>query len=338
MYADTVDEVKSNNIYERVKDIIEIVNECSLEGIDVGITNKKGKWNETIDNGRLYLECRSGSRYKNGFYVHRVGEELLSNRRNSRSFLVSDLKSPIVDNELDYKTYRYILDNIDEFESQFYDNLERIADSPITELLEDDIKAGHKMNESLTEDLKYGQTKYEELVGKIREYWDAPAIDNICDLMKDIDEQAAYDIVYKCAEFLEEHADEAIEDSQKYPVEKPKAYDSTFVSAEDKQPKKDLLTEEGKIEESVVMNEEAKVISSLEDYTPWGGASETWDRISDEGKIEELDNLLEDVYPDGIGLTELNDLLWFEQDWIFEQLAITESDEDEEEEDTSDEE
>lgn len=178
----------------------------------------------------------------------------------------------------------------------------------------------------LTEDLKYGQTKYEELVGKIREYWDAPAIDNLCDVMKDIDEQAAYDIVYKCAEFLEEHADEAIEDSQKYPVEKPKAYDSGFVSAEDKQPKKDLLTEEEKIEESVVMNEEAKVISSLEDYTPWSGAVETWDRISDEGKIEELDNLLEDLYPDGIGLTELNDLLRYEQDWVYEELGISEED------------
>jgi hypothetical protein len=255
----------------------------------------------------------------------------------------------------------------------------------------------------LTEDLKYGQTKYEELVGKIREYWDAPAIDNLCDVMKDIDEQAAYDIVYKCAEFLEEHADEAIEDSQKYPIEKPKAYDSTFVSAEDKQPKKDLLTEnigfdkvlpivkdwftylgdedceniaqafaigmeDGKdcfeilnslakdysfevaefegicpeiekltgLNESVVMNEEAKIITSLEDYIPWGGAAETWDRISDEGKIEELDNLLEDAYPDGISLTELNDLLWFEQDWIFEELNIAEDEE--EEEDSSDEE
>lgn len=185
-------------------------------------------------------------------------------------------------------------------------------------------------NESLTEDLKYGQTKYEELVGKIREYWDAPAIDNLCDLMKDIDEQAAYDIVYKCAEFLEEHADEAIEDSQKYPIEKPKAKDSTFVSAEDKQPKKDLLTEKDKVDESVVMNEEAKIITSLDDYVPWAGAVDTWERISDEGKVEELDNLLENAYPEGISLGDLNDLLWFEQDWVFEELGIAEDEEEEE--------
>lgn len=194
---------------------------------------------------------------------------------------------------------------------------------------EDDIKSGHKMNESLTEDLKYGQTKYEELVGKIREYWDAPAIDNLCDLMKDIDEQAAYDLIYKCAEFLEEHADEAIEDSQKYPIEKPKAKDSTFVSAKDKQPKKYLLTEKDKVDESVIMNEEAKIITSLEDYVPWGGAADTWDRISDEDKIEELDNLLENAYPEGISLTDLNDLLWFEQDWVFEELGIVEDEDDE---------
>lgn len=186
---------------------------------------------------------------------------------------------------------------------------------------------GEAKNESLTEDLKYGQTKYEELVGKIREYWDAPAIDNLCELMKDIDEQAAYDLVYKCAEFLEEHADEAIEDSQKYPIEKPKAKDSTFVSAKDKQPKKDLLTEKDKVDESVVMNEEAKIISDLWSFEPWSGAEETLDKIKDANLMDELDSLLEDMYPDGITETELNDLLRFDDEWILETLGIAESEE-----------
>ena len=64
--------------------------------------------------------------------------------------------------------------------------------------------------------------------------------------------------------------------------------------------------------------------------TSWCGAVDTANRISEEGKEDEFCNLIEECYPDGIGRTELNDLLWFEEDWIFEMLGIKD-DEDEEE-------
>jgi hypothetical protein len=32
---------------------------------------------------------------------------------------------------------------------------------------------------------------------------------------------------------------------------------------------------------------------------------------------------MEDLYPDGLSETQLNDILWFEEDWIFEMLGIT---------------
>ena len=70
------------------------------------------------------------------------------------------------------------------------------------------------------------------------------------------------------------------------------------------------------------MNEEAKLISSLDEYTPWSGAVETWDKIVEEDKVDALDGLLEEMYPEGLTVTQLNDILWFESDFIFDNLGI----------------
>ena len=84
--------------------------------------------------------------------------------------------------------------------------------------------------------------------------------------------------------------------------------------------------------------QETKISYDLLDgtYHPWSGAVDTWNTIEDNGLLEDLDALLEDLYPDGLSETELNDLLWFDSDWIFEQLGISE-DEDEDDEDDEDE-
>ena len=49
--------------------------------------------------------------------------------------------------------------------------------------------------------------------------------------------------------------------------------------------------------------------------------------------MDELDSLLEDMYPDGITETELNDLLRFDDEWVLEALGISTSEEDEDAED-----
>ena len=41
--------------------------------------------------------------------------------------------------------------------------------------------------------------------------------------------------------------------------------------------------------------------------------------------------LIEELHPDGLSETTLNDILWFESDWIFETLGITEEEEEDEE-------
>lgn len=71
----------------------------------------------------------------------------------------------------------------------------------------------------------------------------------------------------------------------------------------------------------------------LNRFGAWSGAVDTLDRIKEEGKTEELENLLEEIYPDGMSETALNDLLWFEPETIYEWLGITEESEDEENED-----
>lgn len=64
---------------------------------------------------------------------------------------------------------------------------------------------------------------------------------------------------------------------------------------------------------------------SLADFSFWGGAVSTAQRIWDERGLEgfeQLESILEDLYPDGIDETTLNDLLWFESDTVYEWIGI----------------
>lgn len=69
---------------------------------------------------------------------------------------------------------------------------------------------------------------------------------------------------------------------------------------------------------------------SIRDFEAWSGACSTLTTIINEDKVEEFDYLIEEMYPDGLTETELNDLLWFDSDWIYEALGM--SDEEDEEE------
>ena len=60
----------------------------------------------------------------------------------------------------------------------------------------------------------------------------------------------------------------------------------------------------------------------LNRFEAWSGAKETLERIQREGKCGLLEQILEDTYPDGMTETELNDLLWFESETVYEWLGI----------------
>lgn len=58
----------------------------------------------------------------------------------------------------------------------------------------------------------------------------------------------------------------------------------------------------------------------------WSGAINTLETIEQNGKEQDLINLLENVFEDYIEeiptITEVNDFLWFEDEYIFENLGI----------------
>lgn len=56
----------------------------------------------------------------------------------------------------------------------------------------------------------------------------------------------------------------------------------------------------------------------------WSGALQTLKRIEEEDKESELIDFLEYIFYDGIELSELNDFLWFDTDYIYESLGIEE--------------
>ena len=60
----------------------------------------------------------------------------------------------------------------------------------------------------------------------------------------------------------------------------------------------------------------------LSRFEAWDGAVNTLDRIRREGKCEELEDFLESEHPDGMTETELNDLLWFNADEVYDWLGM----------------
>ena len=60
----------------------------------------------------------------------------------------------------------------------------------------------------------------------------------------------------------------------------------------------------------------------------WSGAVNTLERVEEEGKGDALIELLEEYFYETTPTeTIINDLLWFEDEWIFEHLGIIEKDE-----------
>lgn len=81
------------------------------------------------------------------------------------------------------------------------------------------------------------------------------------------------------------------------------------------------------------INEELKVIIDFSDYKPWSGAVDTYELIKDADKLDELEAYFEELYPDGITATQINDILWFNGKEVLKYLGL--GDEEDEEIDES---
>lgn len=62
----------------------------------------------------------------------------------------------------------------------------------------------------------------------------------------------------------------------------------------------------------------------IENFDAWSGAKDTKETIINEGKAQDFNTLMEDLYPDGADETTINDILWHEASWVYEILGIKE--------------
>ena len=65
---------------------------------------------------------------------------------------------------------------------------------------------------------------------------------------------------------------------------------------------------------------------SLSDFEFWSGAKDTVKYLTDDD-LEQIEDILNAEYPEGIDETELNDFFWFEDDFIAEVLGYSNFDE-----------
>ena len=61
---------------------------------------------------------------------------------------------------------------------------------------------------------------------------------------------------------------------------------------------------------------------SLSSFEPWSGAIDTYKYLDDHDLLDELESTLEELFPNGMDETALNDLLWFEPETVYEWLGV----------------
>lgn len=65
-----------------------------------------------------------------------------------------------------------------------------------------------------------------------------------------------------------------------------------------------------------------KEVDCYQDFEAWSGGEATWNYLHEQGLDYEFLNVLEELYPDGITETQLNDMLWFDGDWCCAMVGL----------------
>lgn len=63
---------------------------------------------------------------------------------------------------------------------------------------------------------------------------------------------------------------------------------------------------------------------SLRDFNFWSGATSTRNLLTGD-ELDVIEEILEEVYPDGLEEIELNDIFWFDDDFIAKCLGYKDS-------------
>jgi hypothetical protein len=64
----------------------------------------------------------------------------------------------------------------------------------------------------------------------------------------------------------------------------------------------------------------------LTEFEFWAGGSQTVEELT-EDELNQIEEILEEIYPEGMDETDVNDLFWFERDLIAEWLGYEDFDE-----------
>lgn len=65
---------------------------------------------------------------------------------------------------------------------------------------------------------------------------------------------------------------------------------------------------------------------SLSNFEFWSGAKDFANKLT-ESEFNLIENTLEELYPDGMSETQINDLFWFEDEWICSDILGIDYDE-----------
>jgi hypothetical protein len=65
---------------------------------------------------------------------------------------------------------------------------------------------------------------------------------------------------------------------------------------------------------------------SLRNFEFWSGAKDTVKYLTDD-ELDTIETILEEAYPEGMSETQINDIFWFEDDWIAETLGYNDFEE-----------
>ena len=59
----------------------------------------------------------------------------------------------------------------------------------------------------------------------------------------------------------------------------------------------------------------------LTNFNFWSGGKDNAEMLTDE-QLEEVARQLEELYPEGLTETEINDLFWFDFAWVCEEIGL----------------
>lgn len=65
-----------------------------------------------------------------------------------------------------------------------------------------------------------------------------------------------------------------------------------------------------------------KIYAESQNYEPWLGAIDTYNELQGRGLLNAFFNELELCYPEGIDMTSLNDILWFEPEFCYGLVGL----------------